>query len=318
MKLKYLFIAAVALLTVSCGDDDLDSQSIFHDEVVEQNDFDKWLQQNYVDSFNIQFKYRFEYKESDTDYNLAPADYDKAITMAKLTKYLWLDVYAKLAGKDFIRTYCPKILMLVGSLAYDDGQVKLGTAEGGLKITLYNINRLDLNDPGVDIDFLNKWYFHTMHHEFAHILHQTKDYPTEFNEVTKASYQGPAWINLNDSVTCFKMGFVGNYASMEAREDFVEVIATYITSEDDRWNYLLARADTSYHHDIPDAYKNYVGKDVNGKELLLKKLEIITKWFKESWGIDINELRREVLYRSKHYRELDFKDISVNEDNEKK
>ena len=61
-----------------------------------------------------------------------------------------------------------------------------------------------------------------------------------------------------------------------------------------------------------------MGKDVNGKELLLKKLEIITKWFKESWGIDINELRREVLYRSKHYRELDFKDISVNEDNEKK
>lgn len=317
MKLKYLFIAAIAFLAVSCSEDDLDSQSIFREEVIEQNDFDKWLQKNYVDNYNIQFKYRFEYKESDTDYNLAPADYDKSIVMAKLVKYLWLEVYEKIAGRDFIRTYCPKVLMLVGSLAYDDGQVKMGTAEGGLKITLYNVNKIDMNDPNQGIDFLNRWFFHTMHHEFSHILHQTKDYPTEFNEVTKSSYQGPAWVNVSDSVTCFKMGYVGNYATMEPREDFVEVISTYITSEDSQWNYILTKADTTYHYELPDAYKNYVEKDTNGKTLLLKKLDIATKWLKDAYSIDIEELRQEILYRSKHFRELDFTDISIKEEEEK-
>lgn len=48
----------------------------------------------------------------------------------------------------------------------------LGTAEGGMKITLYNVN--DINPDQIDINLLNDYYFQTMHHEFAHILHQTK------------------------------------------------------------------------------------------------------------------------------------------------
>lgn len=48
----------------------------------------------------------------------------------------------------------------------------LGTAEGGMKITLYNVN--DINPDKIDINLLNEYYFQTMHHEFAHILHQTK------------------------------------------------------------------------------------------------------------------------------------------------
>ena len=54
MKLKYFLLAAVAMVTVACSEDDLESESIFKDHaVVEQNDFDRWLKVNYVDSFNI-------------------------------------------------------------------------------------------------------------------------------------------------------------------------------------------------------------------------------------------------------------------------
>lgn len=45
------------------------------------------------------------------------------------------------------------MIHLVGSPAYDEGQITLGTAEGGLKVTLYNVNTLDPHNP--DIEVLN-------------------------------------------------------------------------------------------------------------------------------------------------------------------
>ncbi len=314
MKLKYLLFAAVAMLTVSCSEDDLDSKSIFSNETAtEQNDFDRWLQKNYVDNYNIQFKYKFEYKESDTQYNLSPADYDKGVALAKLTKYMWLETYETICGLDFIRTYCPKVMHLVGSPAFnEDGSIVLGTAEGGMKITLYNVNSIDLNN--LSLDFLNHWYFHTMHHEFAHILHQTKNYPTEFNNVTKDSYQSTSWVNLKDSVTAWKMGYITPYASMETQEDFVEILSTYITTPQSYWDYVLERADPKYSATIQEGYESYIKADTNGRELISQKLKIVSDWLKEAWGVEIDSLRKEVLYRSQHYQELDLKDLSIKED----
>jgi substrate import-associated zinc metallohydrolase lipoprotein len=236
-----MILAAAALTFTACSEDSLDSNSIFDNKSsVVENEFDKWLQKNYVEPYNIEFKYRFEYKESDPKYNLAPADYDKSIALAKLTKYLWLEAYDELLGKDFLRTYAPKILNLVGSVAYNsNGGVVLGTAEGGMKIVLYNVN--SLNPDKLNMDFLNEWFFNTMHHEFAHILHQTKNYPTDFNEISKADYQSDSWVNLGDE-EALAMGFVNNYASSETQEDFVQTIAFYITKSDEEWAELLEQA----------------------------------------------------------------------------
>lgn len=318
MKLKYMFMAAAMCLGMtSCSEDELNPESIFEsNETMPENDFDRWLKTNYVDEYNIQVKYRFEFNESDKGYNLVPAEYDKAVAIAKLTKYLWLDAYAKVMGNTFIRTYCPKLIHLVGSPQYNtDGSVSIGVAEGGMKISLLNINSLDFEN--LDPDFLNYWYFHTMHHEFAHILHQTKNYPTEFNEVTKDSYQSNSWVNLKDSVTAWQMGYITPYASMETQEDFVEILSTYITSTQAYWDYVLERADPSWldksGHTLMEEYASFtVG--VNGKQAITQKLEIVREWLKTAWGVDIDDLRAEVLYRSQHFRELDLKDISIKED----
>ena len=316
MKLKYLFLAAVSALAISCSEDDLDKESIFNSSsAMAQGQFDKWLQKNYVDNYNIQFKYRFEFKESDKDYNLSPADYDKGVALAKLTKYMWLESYEKVCGVDFIRTYCPKVMHLVGSPAYnEDGSIVLGTAEGGMKITLYNVNNLDIEN--LNLYVLNQWYFHTMHHEFSHILHQTKNYPTEFNNVTKDSSQSTSWVNLKDSVTAWKMGYITPYASMETQEDFVEILSTYITNPQSYWDYVLEKADPKFNATLQEGYESYVTDKTNGRELISQKLQIVRDWMKDSWGIDIDSLRAEVLYRSEHFKELDLKDITINEDAE--
>ena len=288
---KYIFIAALALTLGACSSEDLDPKSVFDDSVsMPENDFDRWLKTNYVDEYNIQFKYRFEFNESDAGYNLTPAEYDKAVAMAKLTKYLWLDAYAEVMGNTFIRTYCPKLIHLVGSPQYNtDGSVNIGVAEGGMKITLCNINSLDFDN--LDIDFLNYWYFHTMHHEFTHILHQTKDYPTEYKEVTPTNYRSQSWVNLTDQ-EALDLGFISPYSAMSTDEDLCEMLSTYLTHTQEYWDTLVGLASET------------------GQAAINTKLEILRSYMQDTWNMDMDAVRDEVLKRQEHVGELDLKSLN--------
>ena len=46
-----------------------------------------------------------------------------------------------------------------------------------------------------NINQMNEYYFRTMHHEFGHILHQTKSYPTDFNLLSTGRYDDGSWQN---------------------------------------------------------------------------------------------------------------------------
>lgn len=288
-----IFIALATLSLWSCSEDDLDPNSIFGGTETGKvpNEFDTWLLGNYTTPYNIEFKYRFEDMESDDEYNLVPADYDRAIALAKFTKYLWLESYEELLGPEFIRTYCPRTMFLVGSPAYNtSGSIVLGTAEGGLKITLYNVN--DISLTSIDVESLNYWYFKTMHHEFAHILHQTKDYSTDFNEITPSNYQGGAWVNLSDE-EALDMGFVSAYASSETQEDFVEIISIYVTHTAEYWDSLVGSA------------------SAEGQGYINQKLELVKDYMTTTWGIDLDELRDIVQRRSQEVAQWDVNDLTT-------
>ena len=288
-KYIYTLLFAASIVLGACNEDKLDSHSIFNTESPERNAFDTWLLLNYIVPYNIQFNYKYIDKESDNTYNLIPAEYDKCVAMAKLTKYLWIDSYNELLGETFIKTYCPRMIQLIGSKAYNSqGSVVLGTAEGGLKITLYNVNELDVNNP--NIDFLNTWFFKTMHHEFAHILHQTKKYSTDFNLIS-TDYQGPSWLNLESDEIANTMGFITRYASFSPDEDFVEIISNYITHDADYWENVLNNGGAL------------------GKIKLQKKFDIVRKYLKDSWGIDIDKLRDIVQRRSGSLSEVDLENL---------
>lgn len=252
-----------------------------------QNDFDKWIYENYTKPYNIRLMYRFEDKESDMDYNVVPADYKKSVALAKLVKFLWLDVYDEVAGHDFIAKYCPKIMHFIGSPEYEasSSSIVLGTAEGGMKITMFNINAIDINNP--DINFLNYWFFKTMHHEFAHILHQTKFYTTDFISISDGKYNGPGWVNVNDA-DARKAGFITAYGSSAVDEDFVETLANYVIYGDEAWNEMLAE-----------------GGD-EGKAIILQKLAIVRDYMKESWNIDLDLLRQRVQEKQAQVKDLDL------------
>lgn len=323
--LKYLlFILVIGLC--SCSEDPLNNESIFVDSTAKPNDFDIWLNVNYTKPYNIKFNYRFNDIESDLKYNLAPADQPKSLALAKLIKYLWVDSYDEInqtVNPSFMQTYCPKVIQLIGSAAYDKDSRVLGQAEGGLKITLYEVNAIDLNN--ISVAKMNDLWFHTMHHEFCHILHQKKEYSTDFKLITNADYNSSGWTNISD-LEALHLGFITNYASSEPNEDFVETASLYITHDQSWWDSQLAIAkEEEVTKAAFDSYSSIKGvKQIrtiknadgtttlkyfivyNGDQKITQKLNIVKDYFQLSWGFSITDLRTIVQRRSATINTLDL------------
>ncbi|MDD2961828.1 MAG: putative zinc-binding metallopeptidase [Muribaculaceae bacterium] len=241
---KYITLFAVAIAFSSCSDDEIKG-TIFPDIPTEPDPtsytykFDKWLKVNYLDVYNLDFKYKLQDISTNMNYNLVPADLNKAQDLAVLTKYLWFDVYKKVVDDEFLKKYGPRIIHLIGSPAYNpqSGTETIGLAEGGVKVSLFKVNALD----NTDILMMNEYYFKTMHHEFAHILHQTKSYPKEFNTLSTGHYDSSNWQDRNIGVVN-SLGFPTKYASSETREDFAEIIANYIVLTQSDWDLIFEYA----------------------------------------------------------------------------
>ena len=247
-KIIYLMsLAALMLAFSSCRSEDDFTDSIFNTDIpVVDNTkstapFDQWLYDNFLKPYNVEVQYRFNFTASDMNFQLTPAEYGRSQLLAHFIRYLFYDVYTKYAGDDFMKINGPRMFHFIGSTGYSPttGTEVLGTAAGGVKITLYNVNEIKPWSETVaynsdDVEVLNERIFHTMHHEFSHILHQTKSYPITFGQVTSGSYDPIDW-QERDSTTTHQLGYVTHYASSANYEDFVETLSCTITDTDARW-----------------------------------------------------------------------------------
>ena len=278
-RFAYILTAmlAAAPFLVSCQQDNPDREhSIIVVNKKDRTPFDDWLDAYYVHPYNIQFKYRYQMDESTLSYTSIPADYHAAIMMAHIVKFMCIDTYDEVAGIDFTRRYFPKMFFLMGEWEYkNNGTMILGTAESGRKIKLAGINYLPgyARDPGQ----LNHYYLKTIHHEFTHILNQTKDFPVKFSQITPESYVTDSW-NDTDS-DYLRRGFISKYSQHSDREDFAEMMSMYITNSPERWESWLNTAGDS------------------GRSSLESKLDIVRDYMENSFGIDLDQLRSVILRR---------------------
>jgi substrate import-associated zinc metallohydrolase lipoprotein len=308
-KQSVLFTVIIffTLFFTGCSEDKF-SDSIFDtsEQGLDRNAFtyllDSFLYENYLKPYNLQFIYKMQTEGTDLNYNLAPATYTNAKKLAVLVKYLWFDVYDTIVAPDFLKEYGPRIIQLIGSPAYNpaNGTMILGLAEGGIKISLFRVN--DLNPD--DVADMNEMYFKTMHHEFAHILHQTKTYPKEFNLISFQHYTPFSWQDRHPYVAA-SLGFVSSYAGSETREDFVEVIANYIVKTDEDWNGILEAARKGWEQNDPTNPDNGItgttdSDGVEGREVILRKLDICRTWLADMWNINLDSLRADVQRRQSH------------------
>ena len=280
------------IVFTGCKEEELRETSVFDTSSPERSEFDTWLLNNYVKEYNIDFHYRYIDKEVNQSYNVVPAEFNKAKAMAILVKKAWLEVYEQAVSKDFMRTYSPRVIQLIGSYQWNSNNSQvLGTAEGGLKVYLLGVNDLDLDNLYVNFDDpyrsnsakpmdMGYWIFHTMHHEFCHILTQTKEYQTDFQNISNGTYHATDWVNVTDAKAAPE-GFVSGYASGEYNEDFAETYAQYVSHSEKGWNAIMEKA----------------GEE--GGAIIQKKLDMVRQYFQSAWNLDIDKLRDTYIERAK-------------------
>lgn len=296
---RILAIGVLLFVGFSCSDDNPVDENVSVISLDKENantPFDKYLNEIYTKPYNINFLYRWSDIEADMNYSLVPPKYDKTVQMANLIKYFFLDVYEAVAPKNFLKQYCPKMMLMIGSAGYrNDGSSIVGNAEGGLKITLYDINNLNPHN----VNKLFDDYFRTIYHEFSHILHQNIDYPNDFDKISEKEYKSGSWNSAWDgrwpkdkAISALKKGFVSTYASKEPNEDFVELIAEYVTDTEEQWNKLLEDAGDE------------------GKLIINKKISIVKTYLNEVWQIDLDKLRAELQSKAKNLDKVNLDNIN--------
>lgn len=299
---KYLsMLVAAACMLVACTQDLMQEESVIQDSAVEQNDFDKWLEVNYLKPYNIDFKYRFSLNESDMGYYTVPADYNASIIYAHLVKYLCIDTYDEVAGVNFTRAYFPKMFFLIGEWEYlNNGSFVLGTAEGGKKIMLSGVNYLPLYFEllsGEELsEVINYYYIKTIHHEFTHILNQIKLFSDSFKSITASTYVADAAFDTDEFWQ--ERGYITAYAQTNPDEDFAELLSEYVTHDQAWWDEQLTNA---------------AQHGAEGAALITAKLDIVRDYMLNSWNIDLDELRSTVLRRTDDVSagKVDLTDISI-------
>lgn len=283
-----LMLACAAILTACNKEDDLDNVDDIPGlggDTWTKGPIDQWIYDNLTKSYNIAVKYKWDQFELELNKVLVPPQEDKIIPVMEAVKKVWIDTYVAEAGEVFIRKYCPKFFVLAGSASWNtDGTITLGTAEGGRKVVLYVLNDFRTKGmPGyVPSDSNNiKMMFHTIEHEFGHILHQTILYPQDFKRIIAGLYTAN-WTNHSDA-SARRDGFVTNYAMSAPDEDFVEMISMMLVEGRDGFDRIV--------NSIP------AGTSVNGttqaeaKSRLRQKEAFVVTYFKDVWDIDFYSLQ---------------------------
>ncbi|GEP94027.1 zinc-binding metallopeptidase [Chitinophaga cymbidii] len=259
-------------------DIDLDGDTWVHGPI------DFWIRDSLTTPLNVSVKYKWDQGELDFNRTLVPPKEEKIIPVLSAIKKVWLDNYIAEAGELFMKRYCPKFFVLVGSASYNtDGTITLGTAEGGRRILLYVLNDFRIKGmPGyVPSDSNNvKMMFHTIEHEFGHILHQTVMYPEDYKRISVGDYTSN-WNNVTDDAAR-RDGFITAYAMSRADEDFVEMISMMLVEGRGGFENII--------NGITQPGPNGTTPE-EAKAKLRQKEAMVVAYFNDTWGINFYSLQ---------------------------
>lgn len=263
-----IILLSFQALWMGCSEDVKFDDTIYEIKDPEWNEVDTWIFENYVKPHNIEVIYRWKDIETEPEMNLIPAKMDTIVPFLRMVKHGWIDTYLELCGPEVMNPIFPKQLLLLGSAGWnEDGTKTQGTAEGGKKVVMYELEEYNPKDR---VNVLH--YIRVLHHEFTHILNQKKEYSLAFKQVTPDTYSA-TWTG-NSVQNARALGFVTPYAMAEPGEDFAEVMAEYVTNTAETWDKLMSEISNE-----------------TGRGFILKKLDMVRTYLDESWGIDIDRLR---------------------------
>ncbi len=246
---------------------------------VSDDPLDQYIEEHFVEEFGVAVRYRFVDRYVDPTKRVTPPKLDVVVPMLDFLTEFWIEPFTDVAnGNRFFRSHVPAEIVLIGSRMYNsDGTVTLGAADAGARITLTEVNF-------VDVENLD-WVFRqlgTIYHEFAHIVHQRYNLPSGWQEISPEGYTSlGSWFNLTDE-EALRRGFVSPYGTSTFNEDFSEVVA-----------FLLFRPDffTHFIEDEPDCITADCEARNEGRARLRRKYNAILEHYKQNTGVDLLQVR---------------------------
>jgi substrate import-associated zinc metallohydrolase lipoprotein len=271
---NYIFLLVAVVAISSCREETITDSGI-EIPAGPQTELDQWIDATFRVPYNVRVDYRWNNTISDPAHITVPPREELVRPFLQAVLKIWLTPYIRVAEtkEDFMKDYICRELILVGSGSYNEGSVTLGYATSGYRITLYTVNQFDLANGNVSRASLQR-FFQTMHHEFGHVLNQRKPYDTKFQQIS-GNYSAD-WTTLSDA-QARELGFITAYARAADMEDFVEVLSHYITYTDTEWQNLMNSIKSS-----------------QGKEYIRLKLQSVSSYMKNTYGVNIQSLRDEV------------------------
>ncbi|MFZ6011797.1 MAG: substrate import-associated zinc metallohydrolase lipoprotein [Bacteroidota bacterium] len=275
--LSLLLVGAFALATGCYPDESVDAP--VKTVPLSDDTLDKYIKTNYTDKYGVAVRYKFVDRYVDQNKRVTPPKRETVIPMLDFLTDLWIEPYISVPnGKKFFENHVPAEVVFIGSSIYnDDGTVTLGTADAGARITITEVNYIDVDSM--------EWVFRqlgTIYHEFAHIVHQRYNLPPNFQEISPQGYTSAgSWYNLTEE-EALQRGFVSPYATSSFNEDFAETVAFVLFN--------------------PDFYDTYIDDETNctttdcekrneGRAKLRRKYNSILAHYKQYTGVDLISVR---------------------------
>jgi len=270
-KNGFVALFAIAMLASCKKEGTLNANlDIIDKSVIKKTAVDDWLDQNYLNPYNIEVKYKFDRFELALGKNVTPPVEEQVIPAMEMVRDVWIKPFEAIGGATFIKRISPKQFVLAGSAEFnDDGTITLGTAEAGRKIVLYVINNFDPENLGSV-----KQMIQVIQHEYTHILNQTVDYQTDYQTISRGGYVAN-WTqeSLADARAA---GFITQYARSAPGEDFAEMSSNML---------MMGRV-------VFDA--QVISSPTDGQTKLRKKEQYVVDYFKSAFNIDFYALQTEV------------------------
>lgn len=270
----WLTMVILALLTGCSDDDKLSPGSNLNTTPPVRNELDTWIYDNFTKPYNIEVIYRWSESLIDQNRFLYPPTLDSIQPALNIVKKLWIEPYSTVAEQGYpyiIQKTAPRQIVLVGGRNVNQsGTITLGLAETGKRIILFEIDLLDKGDKPSIIRFI-----HTIQHEYAHILNQSKPFDEEtYGQITPEGYTAQ-WYNEDDEGSR-EEGFITAYARASEGEDFAEMASTMLEMSRSEWDDLV--------DSLPEP----------GYSKIRQKEQIVVDYYKSEYNIDLYVLQESV------------------------
>lgn len=240
---------------------------------------DLYVQEHFTDPYGVAVRYKFVDRYVDPTKRVTPPRREVVIPMLEFLNDLWIEPFRSVPnGRKFFDNHVPSEVVLIGSPIFnEDGTITLGTADAGARITLTEVNDIDVTNMQWILRQLG-----TIYHEFAHIVHQRYNLPSNFQDISPNGYTSAgSWYNLTDE-EALRRGFVSPYGTSSFNEDFAEIVA-----------FLLF--DSDFYEKYIDDETGCVTSDCEarneGRALIRRKYHSVLAHYKQYTGVDLLAVR---------------------------